>query len=258
MSYFDTKSSQSCKKCRKKVGKVAKITAKRLEKLQKVTIIWVEKLQIRGMGARTMKIKMCGITTPADVAAVNEVRPDYIGMVMYFPKSKRNVSAETARNLLADLRDDVKKAAVVVSPGAEQIAEISELGFDVIQIHGQIEDELIENSHLPVWKAFNVKDMDTYPHYQDLSNVTGYVFDAGEPGSGKTFDWNSLTDIDRDGRLFVLAGGLTPDNVERAIKQVHPDVVDVSSGIEYDEVDGIQKPGKDPEKMRRMKNAAGE
>ena len=40
-----------------------------------------------------MKIKMCGITTPADVAAVNEVRPDYIGMVMYFPKSKRNVSA---------------------------------------------------------------------------------------------------------------------------------------------------------------------
>ena len=47
--------------------------------------------------------------------------------------------------------------------------------------------------------------------------------------------------------------------MERAIKQVHPDVVDVSSGIEYDEVDGIQKPGKDPEKMRRMKkNAAGE
>ena len=47
-----------------------------------------------------MKIKMCGITTPADVAAVNEVRPDYIGMVMYFPKSKRNVSVETARSVL--------------------------------------------------------------------------------------------------------------------------------------------------------------
>ena len=77
-----------------------------------------------------MKIKMCGITTPADIAAVNEVRPDYIGMVMYFPKSKRNVSAETAHKLLEDLRDDVKKAAVVVSPGAEQIAEIAELGFD--------------------------------------------------------------------------------------------------------------------------------
>lgn len=206
-----------------------------------------------------MKIKMCGITTPADVAAVNEVRPDYIGMVMYFPKSKRNVSAETARNLLADLRDDVQKVAVVVSPGVEQIAEIAELGFDVIQIHGQIDDELIESSQLPVWKAFNVKDMDMYPHYQSLSNVAGYVFDAGEPGSGKTFDWNSLNEIERDGRLFVLAGGLTPENVERAIKQVHPDVVDVSSGIEYDTACGVQKPGKDPEKMRRMKkNAAGE
>ena len=59
-----------------------------------------------------MKIKMCGITIPADVAAVNEVRPDYIGMVMYFPKSKRNVSAETARRLLEELRKDVKKVAV--------------------------------------------------------------------------------------------------------------------------------------------------
>ena len=65
-----------------------------------------------------MKIKMCGITTPADVAAVNEVRPDYIGMVMYFPKSKRNVSVETARRLLEELRKDVKKVAVVVSPDA--------------------------------------------------------------------------------------------------------------------------------------------
>lgn len=201
----------------------------------------------------SMKIKMCGITTPADVAAVNEVRPDYIGMVMYFPKSKRNVSAETARRLLEELRKDVKKVAVVVSPDEEQIAEIAALGFDFIQIHGQASDELIESAHLPVWKAFNVKDMDMYPHYQSLSNVAGYVFDAGESGSGKTFDWNSLTDIDRDGRLFVLAGGLTPDNVRRAIEQVHPDVVDVSSGIEYDVVGGVQKPGKDPEKMRQMK-----
>ena len=131
-----------------------------------------------------MKIKMCGITIPADVAAVNQVRPDYIGMVMYFPKSKRSVSVETARGLLEELRKDVKKVAVVVSPDAEQIAEIGELGFDVIQIHGQTSDELIESAHLPVWKEFNVKDMDMYPHYQSLSNVAGYVFDAGERGSG--------------------------------------------------------------------------
>ena len=127
--------------------------------------------------------------------------------------------------LLEELKEEVKKVAVVVSPDSDQIAEIAALGFDVIQIHGQASDELIESAHLPVWKAFNVKDMDMYPHYQSLSNVAGYV----------------------------LAGGLTPDNVRRAIEQVHPDVVDVSSGIEYDVVAGVQKPGKDPEKMRLMK-----
>ena len=165
-----------------------------------------------------MKIKMCGITTPADVAAVNEVRPDYIGMVMYFPKSKRNVSVETARRLLEELRKDVKKVAVVVSPDAEQIAEIGELGFDVIQIHGQTSDELIESAHLPVWKAFNVKDMDMYPHYQSLSNVAGYVFDAGEPGSGKTFDWNSYGIGERELEITALvAEGLSNNEISEKV-----------------------------------------
>ena len=165
-----------------------------------------------------MKIKMCGITTPADVAAVNEVRPDYIGMVMYFPKSKRNVSVETARRLLEELRKDVKKVAVVVSPDAEQIAEIGELGFDVIQIHGQTSDELIESAHLPVWKAFNVKDMDMYPHYQSLSNVAGYVFDAGEPGSGKTFDWNSYGIGERELEITALvAEGLSNKEISEKV-----------------------------------------
>ena len=200
-----------------------------------------------------MKIKMCGMTTMEDIAAANEVKPDYVGMVMYFPKSKRNVAADKAEELIALLSPDIKKVAVVVAPTKEHMDEISGLGFDVIQIHGQVDDELIEGAKLPVWKAFNVKDMDMYPHYQKLSNITGYVFDAGEPGSGKTFDWNSLANIKRDDRLFILAGGLTPDNVSRAIEQVHPDMVDVSSGIEYDVAGNVQKPGKDPEKMRRMK-----
>ena len=165
-----------------------------------------------------MKIKMCGITTPADVAAVNEVRPDYIGMVMYFPKSKRNVSAEAARMLLEELKEEVKKVAVVVSPDADQIAEIAALGFDVIQIHGQASDELIESAHLPVWKAFNVKDMDMYPHYQSLSNVAGYVFDAGEPGSGKTFDWNSYGIGQRELEITALvAEGLSNKEISEKV-----------------------------------------
>lgn len=137
-----------------------------------------------------------------------------------------------------------------MSPTAEQLEEIERLGFDIVQIHGETSDELIEGCRIPVWKAFNVRDMDMYPHYQTVANIEGYVFDAGEPGSGRTFDWDSLKDVDRDGRLFVLAGGLTPENVGRAIEVVNPDAVDVSSGIE------AETSGKSPEKMRSFARAA--
>lgn len=203
-----------------------------------------------------MKVKMCGITQMSEVEIINEIKPDFIGMVMYFPKSKRNVTPEQAAALLAAVSAKVKRVAVVVSPTAEQLGRIEQLGFDIVQIHGQVSDELIEGCRIPVWKAFNVHDMDMYPHYQTVANVAGYVFDAGEPGSGRTFDWDSLAGIERDERLFVLAGGLTPGNVARAIAQVHPDAVDVSSGIEYDRTGGEQRIGKSPEKMRSFAREA--
>lgn len=199
-----------------------------------------------------MKVKMCGITRPYETDIINDIKPDYIGIVMYFPKSKRNVPPDEAGMLIDRICSDVKKVAVTVSPTPEQIEEISELGFDIVQIHGKVDDNLIKGAKIPVWKAFNVKDMDMYTHYQKIENIQGYVFDAGEPGSGRTFDWDSLTGISRDDRLFVLAGGLTPYNVSKVIDMVHPDVVDVSSGIEYDEVLGVKKAGKDPEKMYLM------
>jgi phosphoribosylanthranilate isomerase len=198
-----------------------------------------------------MRVKMCGITTMEDVSALNEIKPDFAGFVMFFPKSKRNVSSTQAEQLLHELHGDIKKVAVVVSPTEEQMEEITKLGFDYIQIHGEIADELIEKCSLPVWKAFNVKDMDKYSHYQKVNNICGYVFDAGQPGSGKTFDWNSLKNLRRDDRCLILAGGLTTDNVAAAIDSVLPDVVDVSSGIEY-----TDKPGKDPEKMRAFLKGA--
>jgi phosphoribosylanthranilate isomerase len=142
------------------------------------------------------------------------------------------------------LSPDIKKVAVVVAPTEEQMKLIEAAGFDYIQIHGKVADELISGSSLPVLKAFNVSDIEEFQHYKELDNIAGYVFDAGEPGSGKVFDWDMLKDIERDDRLFVLAGGLTPANVAQAIAYVRPDAVDVSSGVEYDD-----KPGKDPEKV---------
>lgn len=87
--------------------------------------------------------------------------------------------------------------------------------------------------------------MDSYEKYHNDSRIAGYVFDAIEPGSGKTFDWKLVDNIPRDEKLLLLAGGLNPDNVRMAIEAVHPDGVDVSSGVENDD-----KAGKNPERIR--------
>lgn len=194
-----------------------------------------------------MQVKICGITNVCETRFINEYRPDYIGIVMFFPKSKRNMEPDEAAGIISCLANDIKKVAVTVSPTKEQIEIIEKLGFDYLQIHGQIDDELITSAKLPVWRAFNVSDMNMYNHYKGLPNIAGYVFDAGEPGSGITFDWNSLEEIERDDRLFILAGGLKPENVRLAITAVQPDVVDVSSGVEY-----TDRLGKDEEKVRKF------
>ena len=91
--------------------------------------------------------------------------------------------------------------------------------------------------------------LDDYDYYLSFPNIVGFVFDAGEPGSGKTFDWDMLKDI-KDDKLHILAGGLNPENVAKAIMAVKPDGVDVSSGVEF-----ADKLGKDPEKVDDFVNA---
>lgn len=187
------------------------------------------------------KIKICGLTSPAEARYLNEHHVDFAGMVLFFPKSKRNISIEQAKEIMAALDASIKRVAVVVSPSIEQIKQIEAAGFDYIQIHGKIPETEVE---APILKAFNVSDMGSYEKYHNDSRIAGYVFDAIEPGSGKTFDWKLVDNIPRDEKLLLLAGGLNPDNVRMAIEAVHPDGVDVSSGVEND-----NKAGKNPEKI---------
>lgn len=189
------------------------------------------------------KIKICGLTSPAEARFLNENHVDFAGMVLFFPKSKRNISIEQAKEIMAALDTSIKRVAVVVSPSIEQIRQIEAAGFDYVQIHGEI-PEAEAAIAIPILKAFNVSDMGSYEKYHNDSRIAGYVFDAIEPGSGKTFDWRLVDNIPRDEKLLLLAGGLNPDNVRMAIEAVHPDVVDVSSGVEND--DGA---GKNPEKI---------
>lgn len=194
------------------------------------------------------KIKICGLTSPAEARYLNENHVDFAGMVLFFPKSKRNISIEQAKEIMAALDASIKRVAVVVSPSIEQVRQIEAAGFDYVQIHGEIpetETEAEAAKAIPILKAFNVSDMDSYEKYHNDSRIAGYVFDAIEPGSGKTFDWKLVDNIPRDEKLLLLAGGLNPDNVRMAIEAVHPDGVDVSSGVEND--NGAA--GKNPEKI---------
>lgn len=194
-----------------------------------------------------MKIKICGLTTAEEAEYVNTCGVDFAGMVLFFPKSKRNITIGQAKVIMDALHACVRTVAVVVSPDAGQICQIMQAGFDYVQIHGQISPELFSMIQIPVLKAFNGTDLEQYERYRNYPQIAGYVCDAQEPGSGRVFDWNAVHKVPREGKLLLLAGGLHPGNVREAIKRVQPDGVDVSSGVEYD-----SRPGKDPEKIRRF------
>lgn len=193
------------------------------------------------------KIKICGLKTAADVDIVNQYCPDFIGMVLFFPTSKRNVSITMAKELLTKLDQSIATTAVVVSPTIEQVKAVEAAGFTYIQIHGELQKEIYDAVTIPILKAFNVDDLENYKMYQTMDKIIGYVFDAATPGSGKTFDWDILKSMSHDNKMSVLAGGLTVDNVLDGIMATQPDMVDVSSGVELK--DGT---GKDKNKVREF------
>ena len=196
------------------------------------------------------KIKICGLTGPKEAVYLNKHQVDYAGFVLFFPKSKRNLTIEQAKEIMRALDTTIQKVAVVVSPTLEQVLEIERANFDIIQIHGTLQDDVLEAVSIPIFKAFNITDMSHFPTYQKCEKIKGYEFDAQEPGSGKTFDWKLVETIPRDHKLLLLAGGLNPDNVSQAISALQPDGVDVSSGVEFSD-----KQGKDAVKIEQFVTA---
>jgi phosphoribosylanthranilate isomerase len=188
-----------------------------------------------------VKIKICGLTKSEEAVFLNRNRIDWAGMVMYFPKSKRCISLAQAKQIRAALNPEIKTVAVVVAPSLEQLDALDASGcFNFLQVHGFLPEQWQQHLKLPVLKAFNLTDLAQYAYFQHCPQIAGYVFDAAAPGSGKTFDWEVLKELPRDNRFRILAGGLNPANVAQAVAAVRPDVVDVSSGVEYKD-----KPGKD-------------
>lgn len=201
-----------------------------------------------------VQVKICGLTSMDDVHIIEKYGADYAGMVLYYPKSRRNIDISLAETLATRLKkSDIKTVAVVVSPDVSQLEAIQNAGFDYIQIHGELSDDVYNACSVGVIRAVNIKhqsEEDIYmetKRWRSLDKIYGLLFDAGVPGSGKTFDWESLKKADCGNKKLLLAGGLTPDNVKAAIEAVKPDVVDISSGVEYDD---LSIKGKDENKVK--------
>ena len=187
------------------------------------------------------QIKICGLFRSCDIEYVNEAQPDYAGFILNFPKSHRNLTADQAAGLRSRLAPGIKAVGVFVDQPMDTILSAAKLiGLDVIQLHGHEDDafirELREKSGLPVWKAFKVRSSSDLEAAED-SPADDVLLDNGY-GTGKAFDWTAAADFSRP---FILAGGLTPENIPDAVRTLHPKLLDISSGVETDKVKDREK-----------------
>lgn len=171
------------------------------------------------------------MTRLCDVDAVNELRPEYVGFV-FAPGSKRRVTSDQAAELKARLIDGVTSVGVFVNEPIENVCRLVDDGFiDVVQLHGS-EDEayisrLRERFHGVVIQAFKIRSEEDVLK-ANRSSADFILLDSGA-GTGKAFDRDLISSVNRD---FFLAGGLSAQDVQSAIRRWRPYAVDVSSAIE--------------------------
>jgi phosphoribosylanthranilate isomerase len=177
------------------------------------------------------KIKICGLSRPEDIHAVNEAMPDYAGFV--FAKSSRQATYDQAFKLRDLLSPHIKTVGVFQNAKLEQIKEALEMDIsDIIQLHGN-EDEcyiqkLKDITPRPIIKAISVTCSEDIERWQN-SAANYLLLDNRQAGSGKSFDWELVGNYPK---LFFLAGGINYDNVMQAIEKTNPYAVDISSGVE--------------------------
>lgn len=191
-----------------------------------------------------MKIKLCGMFRDCDIDYANEAKPDYVGFILGFTKSHRNIDAETARRLRSRLDTGIKAVGVFVNSPETTCAEYADCGIiDVIQLHGDEDADFIrrlrELTSAPIIKAAKIRTPEDIGRVQALG--ADYVLLDNGTGTGEMFD-HSLLDSAEIRQPFFLAGGLTPENLRQAAESVRPYCVDLSSGVETDRL-------KDREKM---------
>jgi len=191
-------------------------------------------------------VKICGISDPEALQAAAVAGARFIGFVFY-PPSPRNLSFDIAWTLAQHVPTGLRSVGLFVDPDDETLSHITGgIPLDMIQLHGGETPgrvaEIKAMTNMPVMKAIRIsgaQDLDLIPAYESAADWL--LLDGPRGGSGEPFDWSLL-----QGKEFkipwMLAGGLTPDNVSEALKTLRPDAVDVSSGVEKSR--GVKDPAK--------------
>ncbi|MCC7024494.1 MAG: phosphoribosylanthranilate isomerase [Thermomicrobiales bacterium] len=205
------------------------------------------------MGRRDL-VKICGLREPEHAAVAARAGADLIGFI--FAPARRRVSADVARACVTAARGATGGRAILAvgvfvdAPAEEIVAIAGEAGLDVAQLHGDEPPDFVEALPLPAIKALrplprsSVGDAiaDIERHRHATRAPVGFLIDGYTPGSaggaGEPADWRLAAEVNAT-RPILLAGGLDPENVGAAIRQVRPLGVDVSSGVE---VDGEKRP----------------
>jgi phosphoribosylanthranilate isomerase len=208
------------------------------------------------LGAKmSVKVKICGITNPADAAIAAEAGADALGF-NFCDKSPRYLAVPAAAAITRTVPPHIVRVGVFVNPDEDLVMRaMGECGLTLLQFHGEETPDFCLQFGLMSMKAFRVCDAESLKPL--LSYPTdAWLLDAYSPaqhgGTGERFNWDLAIQARQWGKPIFLAGGLTAENVAQAIQQAQPYAVDVSSGVEM-------APGKkDPEKLRAFIRAAKE
>jgi phosphoribosylanthranilate isomerase len=191
-----------------------------------------------------IRVKICGLRSSADVAAAASAGASYVGFV-FFPKSPRNVSFREAAALAVDVPMGVVKVALVVNADDAFLDGLTAVvPLDMLQLHGSESPARVADVKarygLPVMKAVGIADASDLAQIDDYAAVADQLLiDAKPPknadlpgGNGLAFDWTLLAGRKYWTVPWMLAGGLTADNVAEAVRRTGATQVDVSSGVE--------------------------
>ncbi len=204
----------------------------------------------------SVRVKICGITSPEQALMVQEAGADLLGLVIY-AKSSRYVDIQRAAQIRQVIGPDAQCVVLLVNAEAELVYEvIAQVKPDLLQFHGDESAEFCQQFNVPFIRAIRMREgLDIDAEVSCYQAEGGFLFDAWREdqygGTGHQFDWSRLP-VSRDYPL-ILAGGLNPDNVAAAVTLVKPDMVDVSGGVESSP--GIKDAAKVEAFVRRAKQA---